>query len=211
MNTRQMTAGAIPLMLLIAHLGCTRVALPPPAPTPSSTRPAEQHTTDGRKLDQVLLQFQKGITLLENNKFKEARTLFETLRESYPHVSVIHNNLGVAYKRLGLIPEAEASYRQAIQIHPSYAEAYYNLAIALRERGEFGKAEGAYQEAISKDPLFRDAHYNLGVLYDLYLNEPAKAIGHYQVYLESGGDGQEEMAIWIAALQKRTGTIEGGP
>jgi tetratricopeptide (TPR) repeat protein len=118
-------------------------------------------------------------------------------------VSVFHNNLGVVYKRLGLLPEAVTAYQQAIKIQPQYPEAYYNLALALREQGEFRQAEDAYHRALVADPDFRDANYNLAVLYDLYLNEPEKAIKHYETYLASGGEGRDEVTIWIAALQKR--------
>jgi hypothetical protein len=49
------------------------------------------------------------------------------------------------------------------------------------------------------------------VLYDLYLNEPEKAIEHYQTYLAAGGEGREEVTIWIAALEKRAGRAEAAP
>lgn len=191
------------LLLVAALIGCTRATLPPPAPAPSSVRIDERRSTETRQMDHVLLNFQKGITLVEHHQLKEAKAVFESLRTSYPHVSVFHNNLGVVDKRLGLLDEAVASYREAITIQPAYPEAHYNLAIALREQGQFRQAEEAYQHAIEGAPDFRDAHYNLAVLYDLYLNEPEKAIEHYQTYLASAGEGKEEVTIWIAALKKR--------
>jgi tetratricopeptide (TPR) repeat protein len=194
------------LLVLAAALGaCTRATLPPPSPitAPAAARPDESRTSEANKLDQVLLQFQKGTTLVENGKLKEARAVFENLRTNYPHVSVFHNNLGVVYKRLGLLPEAVAAYQQAIKIQPQYPEAYYNLGIALREQGEFRQAEDAYRRAINSTPDFLDANYNLAVLYDLYLNEPDKAIERYQTYLAAGGEGRDEVSIWITALQKR--------
>jgi len=191
------------LLLVAALIGCTRAALSPPVLAPSATRGDERRSTETQQMDQVLLNFQKGITLVQHNQLKEAKAVFEALRTSYPHVSVFHNNLGVVDKRLGLLDEAVVSYREAIAIQPAYPEAHYNLGIALREQGQFRRAEEAYQHAIEGAPDFRDAHYNLAVLYDLYLNEPEKAIEHYQTYLASGGEGKEEVAIWIAALEKR--------
>lgn len=192
-------------LLLVLAAGCARAPVTPPSPTPApaATRPDESRAVEAKKLDQVLLHFQKGTTFVENGKLKEAKAVFEALRTDYPHVSVFHNNLGVVYKRLGLLPEAVSAYHQAINIQPQYPEAYYNLGLALREQGEFRQAEDAYRRALKDAPDFRDANYNLAVLYDLYLNEPEKAITHYETYLASGGDGREEVAIWIAALQKR--------
>ncbi len=206
---QQLVGGLLALVAALA--GCTRATLPALAPVPAAARADDSRATDGRKLDQVLLNFQKGITLVDHNKLKEAKAVFEGLRANYPHVSVFHNNLGVVDKRLGLLDEAVASYRQAIAIQSSYPEAHYNLAIALREQGHFREAEEAYHHAIESAPDFRDAHYNLAVLYDLYLNEPEKAIEHYQTYLASGGDGRDEMTIWITALQKRAERAKGGP
>jgi tetratricopeptide (TPR) repeat protein len=192
-------------LLLAVVAGCTRATLPSPTPTPppAVARADESRMAEAKTLDEVLLLFQKGTTLVENRKLKEARTVFERLRTDYPHVSVFHNNLGVVYKRLGLLPDAVAAYQQAIKIQPRYPEAYYNLGLALREQGEFRRAEDAYRRAIDAAPDFRDANYNLAVLYDLYLNEPEKAIRHYETYLASGGEGRDEVTIWIAALQKR--------
>ncbi|MFZ5876346.1 MAG: tetratricopeptide repeat protein [Nitrospirota bacterium] len=192
------------LVLVAALAACTRATLPPTqSPTQTTARADESRAAEAQKLDQVLLRFQKGTSLIENGRLKEARAAFESLRTSYPHVSVFHNNLGVVYKRLGLLQDAVAAYQQAIKIQPQYPEAYYNLGLALREQGEFRQAEDAYRRALSAAPDFRDADFNLAVLYDLYLNEPDKAIEHYQTYLAAGGEGQEEVAIWIAALQKR--------
>jgi len=191
------------LLLAATLIGCTRAVLPLPAQAPAVARADEHRSSDTRQMDHVLLSFQKGITLVERDKLKEAKAVFEALRAAYPRVSVFHNNLGVVDKRLGLLDEAVAAYREAIAIQPAYPEAHYNLAIVLREQGHFREAEEAYRHAIEAAPDFRDAHYNLAVLYDLYLNEPEKAIEHYQTYLASGGEGKEEVAIWIAALQKR--------
>jgi tetratricopeptide (TPR) repeat protein len=213
MNTGPGKPACLLLVLVAALAACTRATLPPPtsATTQPTARSEESRAAEAQKLDQVLLRFQKGTSLIENGKLKEARAAFESLRTSYPHVSVFHNNLGVVYKRLGLLPEAVAAYQQAIKIQPEYPEAYYNLGLALREQGEFRRAEDAYRRALSAAPNFRDAEFNLAVLYDLYLNEPNKAIEHYQTYLASGGEGQEEVAIWIAALQKRADRAKEAP
>lgn len=209
--TRRLQHTMILWLLLVATVGCTRATLPPPITPAPAAGTHGSHPTEATKLDQVLLQFQKGTTLVENGKFKEARVVFESLRTNYPHVSVFHNNLGVVYKRLGLLPEAVTAYQQAIKIQPQYPEAYYNLGLTLREQGEFHSAEAAYRRALDAAPDFRDASYNLAVLYDLYLNEPEKAITHYETYLASGGEGRDEVTIWIAALQKRVERTKEGP
>jgi tetratricopeptide (TPR) repeat protein len=183
--------------------GCIRASLPSPGLPPPSSQNIPQPPPESKRLDEVLLKFQRGIQLLESGRVQESRALFEDLRNNNPNVSVFHNNLGVVYKRLGLLQQASESYQKAIEIHSGYPEPYYNLAIVLREKGEFQKAEEAYKKTISLAPDFRDAHYNLAVLYDLYLNNPVEAVQYYQNYLNLGGENQEEIRIWIAGLQKR--------
>ncbi|HIE64488.1 MAG: tetratricopeptide repeat protein [Nitrospira sp.] len=158
-------------------------------------------------MNQVLYQFQKGIQLLERGRSEEARFLFEELRERYPEVSVVHNNLGVTYKRLSLLQEATRSYQKAIDLQGGgYTEAHYNLAIIFREQGAFRKAEVIYLKVIALNPEFEDAHYNLAVLYDLYLDKPEEALQHYRKYMELVDGNHQEIELWVTALQKRLST-----
>jgi tetratricopeptide (TPR) repeat protein len=193
------------LFLSILSIGCIRSAgiISAPAPPRPVTAEVRNGLSPNSQLDATLVQFKKGVQLLENGRTEEARLLFEGLRDIYPRMSIFHVNLGVTYKRLGLLPEAISSYQRALEIERGDAEIHYNLAIALREQGEFRKSEEAYKTALAISPDFMDAHYNLAVLYDLYLNEPAEAIRHYQRFLELGGGDPKEIQIWITALQKR--------
>ncbi len=193
------------LFLSVLSVGCIRPAgiVSAPVSSRSVTPEVRNGLSSHSQLDATLVQFKKGVQLLENGRTEEARLLFEGLRDIYPRMSIFHVNLGVTYKRLGLLPEAISSYQRALEIERGDAEIHYNLAIALREQGEFRKSEEAYKTALAISPDFMDAHYNLAVLYDLYLNEPAEAIRHYQRFLELGGGDPKEIQIWITALQKR--------
>jgi tetratricopeptide (TPR) repeat protein len=187
--------------MAIVSAGCVRAVGNSPAPIPGP-RPALAPSGASRP-DAAQNQFTKGVHLLEKGQTEEARFVFEKLRDDYPKISVFYVNLGVTYKRLGLLPEAITSYQRALEIDRGDAAIYYNMGIALREAGEFRKAEQSYKTALVIFPDFMDAHYNLAVLYDLYLNQPNEAIEHYRRYLELGGGSLDEVQIWIAALQKR--------
>jgi Flp pilus assembly protein TadD len=43
-----------------------------------------------------------------------------------PHVAYVHNNLGVAYERLGRTEEARAAYATAMRLSPRYVQARVN-------------------------------------------------------------------------------------
>jgi hypothetical protein len=58
--------------------------------------------------------------------------------------------------------------------------------------------------AIAAEPNYAPAHLNLGVLYDLYMGEPQKALDQYQRYLEIAGENKQ-IAGWVVELRKRVG------
>ena len=59
-------------------------------------------------------------------------------------------------------PEAEASYRQALQLEPDYIDAYNNLGECLRHQGRTAEAIAAYQQALRLAPERFEFYSNLG-------------------------------------------------
>nr|MBI3614212.1 tetratricopeptide repeat protein [Nitrospirota bacterium] len=74
-------------------------------------------------------------------------------------VPEFHNVLGEAYRVLGRIEEARASYRQALVLKPDFAEAHNNLGTVARDVTE---TEACYRRALAIRPDYPEAHYNLG-------------------------------------------------
>jgi tetratricopeptide (TPR) repeat protein len=82
-------------------------------------------------------------------------------------------------------------------------------AIGLREQGEFDAAEGVYLAALNVEQDDALTHYNLGILYDLYLGIPDRAIRHYRRY-QAAVDGEDRrVAGWIADLERRHMQVAG--
>src|SRR5262249_15323972 len=73
-----------------------------------------------------------------------------------------HNNLGIALQAKGLVDEAIAEYRKAIEIDPKDAKAHTNLGGALLAKGRPDAALAEYQNAIEIDPKLAPAHDHLG-------------------------------------------------
>lgn len=78
--------------------------------------------------------------------------------------------------------EAIAHYRTALKLNEYSAKAANRLAMQLREQGEFIKAEKLYTQAINAQPSKSESYRNRAVLYDLYLDEKAKALQDYKAY-----------------------------
>lgn len=73
-----------------------------------------------------------------------------------------HFNLGNAYRGLGELDEAAASYYDALAIKPDYAEANNNLGGILQDLGRFDEAIANHQKALATRPDDANTHYNLG-------------------------------------------------
>jgi tetratricopeptide (TPR) repeat protein len=73
-------------------------------------------------------------------------------------------------------------YQQALKLNPHNAKAANRLGVHMREIGEFDKADKLYSQAINAQPSLPESYRNRAVLYDLYLNEKAKALLDYQAY-----------------------------
>jgi tetratricopeptide (TPR) repeat protein len=88
-----------------------------------------------------------------------------------------HNNRGEVLLRLGRLPEAEASFRNALSLNPRGPMANYNLARLAEMRGRLAEAEELCRRALEVNPGLVDAWKTLG-----------------DVRLKSGSFGEAEAA-----------------
>lgn len=105
--------------------------------------------------------------------------------------------------RAGNLETAEKTLQELVATEPKFAAAHNNLGIVYRQRGKFEQAEAAYKAALSADSNNAKAHLNLGILYDIYLQQPAKALTHYERYQTLSASADEEVKLWIADLKQR--------
>ncbi|MFT6270369.1 MAG: tetratricopeptide (TPR) repeat protein [Alphaproteobacteria bacterium] len=78
--------------------------------------------------------------------------------------------------------EAMVNYKQALSSNDHNAKAANRLGMHLREQGKFREAEKLYTQAINAQPSMPNGYRNRAVLYDLYLNDKAKALQDYEAY-----------------------------
>jgi Flp pilus assembly protein TadD len=118
--------------------------------------------------------------------------------------------LGLLYLRDSRLPEAEAAFKTALDHSPTNVVAGNELGIVERRLGKFTEAEAAYQRTIAADPNYAPAHLNLGMLYDLYLAQPQKALDEFERYVAIAGENKQ-VTGWLAELRKRTGAPARAP
>jgi tetratricopeptide (TPR) repeat protein len=66
--------------------------------------------------------------------------------------AMTQNNLGNVYADLGRHADAEAAYRQAIDLDPDDADYHNNLGNVYRVQGRYDEAEAAFRQAIDLNP-----------------------------------------------------------
>ncbi len=78
-----------------------------------------------------------------------------------------HADLGFFYSGQGALPEAEASFRQAIKLNPDNVAAYVGMGIVYYSQGKLRDSEIVLQKAINLNPQNDSAFIVLGWVYQL--------------------------------------------
>ncbi len=77
----------------------------------------------------------------------------------------IHNNLGIAYDKIGKYEQALEELRCALRLNPDYIEVRNNLAVTYNKLGRQEEAVKELEEALRLNPGYAEAHSNLGTLH----------------------------------------------
>jgi tetratricopeptide (TPR) repeat protein len=178
----------------------------PAAGTPSSVRAAANAPAaqEAPIPDRAAQQYAQALQLMKAGRATDAELEFKELSVAYPEYAGPELNLGLLYLRDSHLPEAEAAFKTALQRSPTNPIAGNELGIVERKLGKFAQAEAAYEQAITAEPNYAAAHLNLGVLYDLYLGEPQKALDQFERYISIAGENKQ-VAGWVVELRKRVG------
>ncbi|WP_159436005.1 tetratricopeptide repeat protein [Microbulbifer donghaiensis] len=139
----------------------------------------------------------------EAGDLASAETALLKLTETWPKLSGPWLNLGIVQVRAGNAEAAEQSLRQAIVVNDNNVFAWNQLAALLRDAGRFDEALRCYREALQRWPDYGDAHRNLGILFDLYLHQPDKALEHYRAAQAIREEPDKQLAGWIVDLERR--------
>jgi tetratricopeptide (TPR) repeat protein len=155
---------------------------------------------------------EKAISIHERNVRRAAEGVYdEWVRKSYAELAQLKPGRYARTERdggsdaAGLDPAAGA----VVTDSDSLGAALNNqLGIAYREAGRFADARAAYERAIAADPTLADAECNLGILLDLYLDDPAAALPHYERYQTLVVEADPKVTAWVAELRARLGLVQ---
>jgi len=155
-------------------------------------------------------EYAHALQSMKAGRGADAQLEFQQLALHYPDYSGPELNLGLLYLQSSRLEAAKAAFEAALARNPGNAIAGNELGIVDRELGKFAAAAAAYRDAIAARPNYAAAHLNLGILYDLYLDEPQKALDEYLRYIAIAGD-DKQVAGWVVELRKRIGAPAPAP
>ena len=214
-----MWRGWAALALVTAAAGCASVGEPlkamqqaiAPMAAGASTgaaKPAEVAHTAAAQPElpvsaAVQRPFDDASRAMRAGRNEEAERGFRALAQANPEIGGPHANLGVIYRQANKLPESAAELEQAVRLNPKQPLYLNQLGITYRQQGHFDKAREAYEKAIEIDAGCADAQLNLGILNDLYLGDPKRALDLYGRYLALSPNGDALVTKWVAELKTR--------
>jgi tetratricopeptide (TPR) repeat protein len=134
----------------------------------------------------------------------EAELGFKQVALQYPQFAAPLVNLAILERKEGSLEGAENSLKSAVARESDNPLAWTELGATQRMRGEFQDAAASYEHAIAANPRYAPAWRNLGVLSDLYLGDPERALKAFEQYKEITGE-EKPVSGWIAELRQRLG------
>ncbi len=138
---------------------------------------------DARRQVAELIQFSPKL-----NEREEAMRLYRDVLELVPKDERARVNYANMLAELNRFSEAQEHYDLVIKQNPKNTSAYVGRGVTFRKRAKYKDALDDYLKAIEIDPTLAKAYFNAGLIYDYYLQDPAKARQYYKKYIENGGD-----------------------
>jgi len=83
--------------------------------------------------------YDKANSFLGKERYPEAIVYYQKALRIIPSYAKSHNNIGIAFIRLGRYKEAIHHLSKAIEIDPNFFEAYPNLGIVLNQQGQYNE------------------------------------------------------------------------
>ncbi len=129
-------------------------------------------------------------------------TLLEPLKGDKKNTSALFfNELGVAYREKGKLPEAVYSYQRALSLDPENPVVMKNLADVFYLQKEYSKAAEQCQKALRSNPRFHQAHSTLGLAY-FRLGKYQEALEEFETVLRLNPHDEQAQNFREAARKK---------
>ncbi len=143
------------------------------------------------RMAEIRLRFQQAVMMLHAGRYEYAATALHRVLALSPRLTDAHVNMGFALLGLQRYQEAEAFFRNAIELDPYKGNAYWGLAEVFEAQGDLPAALGAMRTYIHLAPPG-----------DPYVRRARAALWEWEDRLQRGPRPPEE-AQWLAEQGQR--------
>lgn len=186
------------LLLLVVSVLLSACATGPKAPTTATVINAKVAPLAAKDKS----AYTNAIATLEKGNAKAAVSLLTKIAETNPGYLDVWVNLAMANYTLKRNDEAKRAIEHAHALQPQSADINNLQGLIYAEESRYKEAEQLYLTALQLDSKNASTHYNLALLYDIYYQDIAKAIPHYESYLALSNQKDEETEAWADELKQ---------
>ncbi|PIR58942.1 MAG: hypothetical protein COU69_02865 [Candidatus Pacebacteria bacterium CG10_big_fil_rev_8_21_14_0_10_56_10] len=156
----------------------------------------------------VMLASYTTLTAARNQVWRNELSLWQDIAHKSPRDSRVHNNLGVAYKRLGQIELAKHHYYLSLEYDPDYTSSLSNLANIVSDEGDKKEAERLYRRALELDADRHDVRQNFAAT---LWNEGRydEALAEFETILAADPDHEKALLGIELINRQRAGELRG--
>ena len=195
--TEILTTSCAFTIIMISLISCTQTQ-----EKPAVTRPTGQIINNIPISDSDLASYQKGLDALKNEDYSRAQRIFTQFTQDKPDLAGAYSNLALIHFKDEEYDKSLDLINKALQINPEQAQAYQLRGLISVHKGKIHDAKSDYSRAVELKPDYANAQYNLALLYDIYLQEIALAIHHYEVYLSLIEGPDDTTQEWVDHLKR---------
>jgi hypothetical protein len=162
--------------------------------------------SDPHEADAIIEHNNRGVALLDQYKFKEAATEFNSILAIDEGIMPARVNLGIAYFYDQKYEEATEALTEALKLQPDEVHAHYVLGLIYRNQDNVDAAIEAFETVKYQDSFDPSTNYYLGRLYmrqrdydtaagyfrAVITEEPYNASAHYNLATALSRSGKRE-------------------
>lgn len=150
-----------------------------------------------------LAHYENAKRLLESGDYDKALSELQRITAANPGFIEAWVNQAIALNALQKYSDADKAIQQAARLGATSAEFYNILGLIDLANHRYQLAEQHLQKSINQNTSCAQCHFNLGLLYDVYYQNFARALEHYQIYLAHIQTTDEETEQWMEELRRK--------
>lgn len=186
----------------IVTLSITLLSACAQAPEKQSASTPQTRTIENNSISTADREkYKSGLIALNNNDDATAERIFNDFVQDTPELAGPYTNLALIYFKKKEYDQSLELVNKALLRNPEQAQAYQLRGQIFLAKRKINDAKKDYIKAIELKPDYINAHYNLALLYDIYLQEIALAIKHYEIYLSLIKEPDEATQEWVNHLK----------